>query len=226
MMSKLRFYIFTILGIGLIANTVYLYPWVLTRGLFESTWIVLGTIAAISAYYFAYLTNYAPFQTFVMRIIFWGYTGMLFVSIMRRTFEYLSFGIPPFAILNTILYLAIVLLCVIEGHRLFYSYGVNKNLNIVKSNTKKSPNKPVSKKEDLTLVEGIGPVIQKVLYKRGITSYQELASTPAHLIKDILSENSLQQQDPTTWPKQARLAYEEKWDELEKWQDELLGGRK
>ena len=226
MMSKLRFYIFAILGIGLIANTVYLYPWALTRGLFESTWIVLGTIAAIVAYYFAYSTNYAPFQTFVMRIIFWGYTGMLFLSIMRRTFEYLSFGIPPFAILNTILYLAIILLCVIEGHRLFYSYGVNKNLKSNNNENKKPNSKPVSKKEDLTLIEGIGPVIQKALYKRGITSYELLASTPAHLIKDILNENNLQQHDPTTWPKQARLAYEGKFDELQEWQDELLGGRK
>jgi len=32
--------------------------------------------------------------------------------------------------------------------------------------------------------------------------------------------------DPTTWPKQAKLAADGKWDELKKLQDELDGGKK
>jgi hypothetical protein len=31
--------------------------------------------------------------------------------------------------------------------------------------------------------------------------------------------------DPTTWPKQAKLAMEGRWDELKKWQSELDKGR-
>jgi len=31
--------------------------------------------------------------------------------------------------------------------------------------------------------------------------------------------------DPTTWPKQAAMAAEGKWDELKAWQDELDGGK-
>jgi hypothetical protein len=31
--------------------------------------------------------------------------------------------------------------------------------------------------------------------------------------------------NPETWPKQAGLAAEGKWDELKEWQDELNGGR-
>ena len=31
--------------------------------------------------------------------------------------------------------------------------------------------------------------------------------------------------DPETWPKQAELARDGKWDELKKWQDELDGGK-
>jgi hypothetical protein len=31
---------------------------------------------------------------------------------------------------------------------------------------------------------------------------------------------------PTTWPQQAKLAADGKWDELKKLQDELKGGKK
>ncbi len=31
--------------------------------------------------------------------------------------------------------------------------------------------------------------------------------------------------DPETWPKQAEMARDGKWDELKVWQDELDGGR-
>lgn len=31
--------------------------------------------------------------------------------------------------------------------------------------------------------------------------------------------------DPTTWPDQAALARDGKWDELKKWQDELNKGK-
>lgn len=219
MLNKIRFYIFALLGLGLILNTFFLYPWEISMGLVESSWITIGTIAAVICYYLALKSNYAPFQTFIMRIIFWGFSTMLFLSIMRRTFEYIEGFIPLFAALNTVLYLAIVLFCVFEGQRLFYSYGKNNG-----NNQKKAPKK--SKKEDLTRIEGIGPVIQKALYKNGIQSYEDLASTPAHLIKDILDKKKLNAHDPTTWPKQARLAFEGKFEELDAWQDELMGGRK
>ena len=29
---------------------------------------------------------------------------------------------------------------------------------------------------------------------------------------------------PATWPKQAKMAADGKWDELKKWQDEMDGG--
>ena len=31
--------------------------------------------------------------------------------------------------------------------------------------------------------------------------------------------------NPSTWPKQAKLAYQGKWAKLKKWQDELDGGK-
>ena len=30
---------------------------------------------------------------------------------------------------------------------------------------------------------------------------------------------------PGTWPEQAKMAHEGRWDELKKWQDELDGGK-
>jgi len=39
----------------------------------------------------------------------------------------------------------------------------------------------------------------------------EASSTLAHL-------------DPTSWPKQAKMAAEGKWDELKEWQDSVKGG--
>lgn len=123
MISKQRFYIFVFFAVLLIINTIYLYPWNLSFSLFESSWIVFGTLGAIASYYIALLSNFAPFQTFIMRVLFWAYSIMLFLSVMRRTFEYLNSGIPFFAVLNTLFYLIIVLLFVYEGYKLYHSYG-------------------------------------------------------------------------------------------------------
>ncbi len=84
--------------------------------------------------------------------------------------------------------------------------------------------KKVSKKDDLKKVEGIGPKIESVLNEAGITTFAELAKTDPAKISEIITDvrgNHV----PDTWPKQAELAAEGKWDELQKWQDELDGGR-
>ncbi len=61
----------------------------------------------------------------------------------------------------------------------------------------------------------------------GITSFSQLAATDADKIKEILTEagSRYATHNPTTWPKQASLAAEGKWDELKIWQDELDGGK-
>lgn len=245
MISKNKFKLFTILAILLILNTIYLYPWSLQWSLFESSWIVIGTIGAIVSYYIALMSNYAPFQTFVMRIIFWAYAIMFFLSVMRRTFEFLSSGIPQFAIFNTIFYLLIVIVISSEGYSLYNSYGKNRymkqkynsdidsiihnegnksQIRSSKNNLKKGPLKN-TKKENLTLIEGVGPIIQDVLYQNKITTFKQLSNTPAYKIKEILDQNNLHAHSPKTWPKQAVLAHQNKWDDLRKWQEELMGGR-
>ncbi len=78
-------------------------------------------------------------------------------------------------------------------------------------------------KDDLKKIEGIGPKIASVLNEAGIMTFAELAKTKPAKISEIIAEvrgNHV----PDTWPKQAKLAADGKWDELKKWQDELNGG--
>ncbi len=91
-----------------------------------------------------------------------------------------------------------------------------------KAETKKTA--PKAKADDLKKVEGIGPKIAATLAEAGITTFAELANTEASKIAEIIADvrgNHV----TDTWPAQAKLAAEGKWDELKKWQDELDGGK-
>ncbi|MES2796469.1 MAG: hypothetical protein V4683_10910 [Bacteroidota bacterium] len=83
-----------------------------------------------------------------------------------------------------------------------------------------------SKKDDLKVVEGIGPKIEELFNNAGILSFEQLANTSATRLKEILEAagSRFQMHDPTTWPAQSKLADEGKWEELKKWQDELNKG--
>lgn len=80
--------------------------------------------------------------------------------------------------------------------------------------------------DKLTKVEGIGPKIQELLNKAGIHSFAQLASTSVETIKGILKEAGgiYASKNPGTWPAQAQMAADGKWNELKEWQDELDGG--
>ena len=82
-------------------------------------------------------------------------------------------------------------------------------------------------KEDLTKVEGIGKKIEALLYKNKIYSYKQLSKTTAKNLKEILESggSKYSMHNPGTWPKQARLAAENKWDDLELLQKHLKGGK-
>ncbi|NNE55676.1 MAG: 50S ribosomal protein L21 [Flavobacteriales bacterium] len=83
------------------------------------------------------------------------------------------------------------------------------------------------KGDDLRKVEGIGPKIAEVFNNAGISTFAELAATDIERCKEILAEagSRYKSKDPTTWPKQAGLAAEGKWDELKEWQDNMKGGK-
>ena len=81
--------------------------------------------------------------------------------------------------------------------------------------------------DDLKLVEGIGPKIEGLLNDAGIHTWQELADALAEKIQAILDDAGprYRMHDPTTWARQAKLAAEGKWEELETLQDSLKGGK-
>ena len=81
--------------------------------------------------------------------------------------------------------------------------------------------------DDLKAIEGIGPKIEELLHNAGIRTWRQLSETPVTRIQEILTAAGPRYQlaDPGTWPQQALLAAEGKWDELKELQDALNGGR-
>jgi predicted flap endonuclease-1-like 5' DNA nuclease len=91
------------------------------------------------------------------------------------------------------------------------------------------PAPPPPAPEDLKVIEGIGPKISSVLQAAGITTFAQLAEASSGQLEQILKEadpNLLRLAKPATWPEQAKLAAEGKWEELDKLQDELHGGQR
>ena len=81
------------------------------------------------------------------------------------------------------------------------------------------------KPDDLAIIEGIGPKIASIFQSAGISTFAQLAAQEPANLKDILEKAGLRLGDPTTWPQQAKLASEGKWDELQSLQETLKGGR-
>jgi large subunit ribosomal protein L21 len=83
-------------------------------------------------------------------------------------------------------------------------------------------------RDDIELIEGIGPKIAKVLADNGINSFAKLAETEPAAITGMLKASggrfSLAATD--TWPQQAALLRDGKLDEFKKLTDELVGGIK
>lgn len=81
--------------------------------------------------------------------------------------------------------------------------------------------------DDLKVVEGIGPRIEEVLKESGINTWSDLAATAPDRLRTILdlAGDQFRVHDPGTWPRQAGLAAEGRWDDLVELQDELTGGR-
>ena len=80
--------------------------------------------------------------------------------------------------------------------------------------------------DDLRRIEGIGPKISSILQATGITTFAKLADVDVEALDKILDEAGIRIANPSTWPEQAKLAAAEAWEELEKLQDSLKGGRR
>lgn len=94
--------------------------------------------------------------------------------------------------------------------------------------TNDSPGQGAGRDEDLTRIEGIGPKISTVLKKAGIRTFKELGDTNSLRLTQILSEAGipLGLANPETWPEQARLAAEGRWEDFEALKARLNRGRK
>lgn len=82
--------------------------------------------------------------------------------------------------------------------------------------------------DDLKIIEGIGPKIASVLQAAGIATFAQLAAADRQTIRDILFKADprlARISDPTTWPRQARLAADGDMEGLKALQDSLKGGR-
>lgn len=102
----------------------------------------------------------------------------------------------------------------------------------VKPKTSKSqkitlPSGKKIKLDDLKVVEGIGPKIEGLLNAADIKTWADLADAPQEKVQAILDEagSRYRMHNPATWAKQAVLARDEKWAELEEYQDKLDGGK-
>ncbi len=81
--------------------------------------------------------------------------------------------------------------------------------------------------DDLKIVEGIGPKIEKLFHNEGIRTWKALGETAVEKCQQILDNagESFRIHNPATWPKQSEMAFLGKWNELKEWQDQMTGGK-
>ena len=88
--------------------------------------------------------------------------------------------------------------------------------------------KTLSTKDDLKVLEGIGPAIEKILNNQNIHTYGQLAETKVEVLKDILKKAGpvYENHGEETWAEQATLLRDGKMKEFEKLTSELVGGNR
>ena len=95
-----------------------------------------------------------------------------------------------------------------------------------KAEVKKVVEKSDEEADDLTKVEGIGPKISEIFQNSGISTFGDLAEKSEEELNTILADagSRYASKNPASWPKQAKMAADGKWDELKEWQDNVKGG--
>lgn len=94
---------------------------------------------------------------------------------------------------------------------------------------KAAPKKVVKKSvkpDDLKKIEGVGPKAMEAMINAGLDTFAKVAKAKPEAIHKILTDASsrLAHLVTNSWPKQAKMAADGKWDELKAWQDEAKGG--
>ncbi|TXE08257.1 50S ribosomal protein L21 [Gelidibacter salicanalis] len=101
-----------------------------------------------------------------------------------------------------------------------------KEAKAEKAAPKAAAKKSTGKADDLKKIEGAGPKAADALVAAGVDTFAKLADMKPEAISEILTEASsrLAHIVTDTWPKQAKLAADGKWDELQVYQEKLDGG--
>ncbi len=97
----------------------------------------------------------------------------------------------------------------------------NKAATSKASTTKKAASR--HKKDDLKLIDGIGPTLERLLNEVNIRTWAQLAKVSQTKLKLVLTKAGprLSKQNPETWPEQALLARDGRFEELKLLQDNL-----
>ncbi len=104
---------------------------------------------------------------------------------------------------------------------------VGQAKRLLKPKARKSPAAASAKADDLKVVEGIGPKIEKLLNDAGILSWMDLGKSTPERLKEVLlgGGEHYRIHDPSTWPDQALLAANGEFEKLKEYQEFLSGGR-
>ncbi len=103
--------------------------------------------------------------------------------------------------------------------------NANDKVSSAESALSDTVNKATVELDDFKIIEGIGPKIEAALHTAGVKTYADLRASDSETINVILNAASpaFHMHDPETWPYQADLAYNGKWDKLKEYQDFLMG---
>jgi len=83
------------------------------------------------------------------------------------------------------------------------------------------------KQDDLKVIEGIGPKIEGLFHNYDIKTWDALAHVSVAKCQEVLESGGdrYRVHDPSSWPMQAMMCYENKWKELHRWQVEHKHGK-
>ncbi|MGL5929213.1 MAG: hypothetical protein ACRCY8_09765, partial [Dermatophilaceae bacterium] len=81
--------------------------------------------------------------------------------------------------------------------------------------------------DDLTAVEGIGPKIRDLIHATGVRTWRALSRTEVAALQQMLDAAGprFRVHNPGTWPRQAGLLADGRWEEFKQLKASLRGGR-
>ncbi len=77
--------------------------------------------------------------------------------------------------------------------------------------------------DDLKIIEWVWPKLEQLLQKNNMSSFESIAKASTQDLQKIIESagNKFAMHNPKTWPEQAKLAQQGKWDELKEYQNFL-----